>query len=379
MKSFGNLFPEVCSLENLYAAARKARKRKTRQEDVERFELHRERFLRQLADQLAEGRWRPSPYRCFVIHDPKTRTISAAPYRDRVVHHALCNVIGPILERRFVADSFSCQEGKGTMAGRERCRRYTNRYRFVLKCDIQRYFESIDHEILLARLARIIRCPATMDLCRRIVSSHRESGPPTAYFDGDDLLAAMRPRGLPIGNLTSQLLANFYLDDMDHRIKEGWRVPGYARYTDDFLLWADDREFLKTSKLALASLLGESRLCLHPRKTRLMPCRVGVPFLGFRFHPGLAPRLQGVCKRRFERRMRRAAVSMRAGSVDRRDVTLSARGWKAFADYGSTRGLYLRYRSRGFGCTGAGIVDVRGVARGVVERLLSRPPSVRVP
>lgn len=379
MKTFSGLLPEICSLENLYLAARKARKRKTRHEDVERFELHRERFLRELADQLAEGRWKPSAYRQFVIHDPKTRTISAAPYRDRVVHHALCNVIGPILERRFLADSFSCQKGKGTEAGRERCRRYTNRFRFALKCDIQRYFESIDHEILLAKLGRIIRCRGTMDLCRRIVASHWEGGPPTAYFAGDDLLAAMRPRGLPIGNLTSQLLANFYLDEMDHCIKEVWRVPGYARYTDDFILWADDRDFLWRCRILLDPLLEVVRLRLHSRKTRLMPCRIGVPFLGFRFHVGVAPRLQGCCKRRFERRMRRAMASRRAGTLSSRAVVESARGWKAFADYGNVQGLYLQYRNRGFGCTGAGIGAVRGVARGVVEQQQSRQPALREP
>jgi len=171
MKSWTNLYPEICSLENLYKAARKARKRKSRKEDVERFELHRERFLHQLREELLSENWKPSPYHKFQIHDPKTRTISAAPYRDRIVHHALCNIIAPLIERRFIYDSYSCRKGKGTQAGRERCRKYTNRYSYVLKCDIRKYFESIDHEILMDKIGRVIRCKPTAELCRKIVSS----------------------------------------------------------------------------------------------------------------------------------------------------------------------------------------------------------------
>jgi len=245
MKSWGNLYPTICSLENLYEAARKARKRKTRKEDVERFELHRERFLRQLQDELVTGHWRPSPYRRFQIHDPKTRTISAAPYRDRVVHHALCGVIGPLIERRFVYDSYSCRVGKGTLAGRERCRRFTNRYTYALKCDVRKYFESIDHAILGKKLARTIRCRPTLELCCRIIASSEASSAQPVLFPGDDLFTAgNRARGLPIGNLTSQLWANLYLDRLDHLVREELRVPGYVRYTDDFILWADDKAFL---------------------------------------------------------------------------------------------------------------------------------------
>ena len=349
MKSFSNLYPEVCNLENLYEAARLARRCKTRREDVERFELHRERFLRQLHEELVLETWQPSAYRRFEIHDPKTRTISAAPFRDRVVHHALCRVIGPLLERRFVYDSYSCRVGKGTEAGRERCRKYTNRYRYVLKCDIRKYFDSIDHRVLLEKLGRVIRCRPTLELCRRIVVSGTEPAPHPLWFPGDDLFAALRPRGLPIGNLTSQLWANLYLDRIDHWVLEELRAPGYARYTDDFLLWSDDAGFLRECLHRLAAELAVERLELHPVKTRLMPTRTGVPFLGFRFRKGFAPRLIGECKRRFEKRLRRKVKEMRAGDCPACEVKASAEGWKAFADYGNTRGLYRCYRQRGFG------------------------------
>ncbi len=350
MKTFGNLYPQICTLENLYAAARKARRHKTRREDVERFELHRERFIRQLHEELSDGRWHPSAYRRFTIHDPKTRLISAAPFRDRVVHHALCNVIGPLLERRFVFDSYSCRKGKGTLAGRERCRAFTNRYRHALKCDVRRYFESVDHAVLMEKLARTIRCRPTLELCRRIIASGGVTDAPTFWVAGDDLFAPLgRPRGLPIGNLTSQLWANLYLDRLDHVVREEWRVPGYARYTDDFILWADDPVFLAECRIRIAAELARDRLTLHPVKARLLPTRDGVPFLGFRFFPGRAPRLLGECKRRFERRMRHGIRAVRKGAADMDSMRKSAAGWQAFADYGNVKGLYGRYRAESFG------------------------------
>lgn len=350
MKSWNNLYPAICALVNLHDAARKARKHKTRREDVERFELHRERYLQQLREELLSERWQPSPYRQFQIHDPKTRTISAAPYRDRVVHHALCNVIAPLVERRFIHDSYSCRIGKGTEAGRERCRRFTNRYRYVLKCDVRKYFESIDHEMLLEKIARIIRCRPTFDLCRRIVSSSAVEEPPKAWYPGDDLLTPTeRSCGLPIGNLTSQLWANLYLDRLDHTICEDLRVPAYVRYTDDFLVWANHKAFLNDSRERIEYELHQERLALHERKTRMFPVRCGVPFLGFRFFPGHAPRLLGDCKRRFERRTRRTMTGVRAARATLSDARRSAEGWKAFADYGNVKGLYLKYREVGFG------------------------------
>ena len=239
-KTSKNLFPRICALENLYTAARKARKRKTRKENVERFELHRERFLRQLHEELLTGRYRPSGYREFRIHDPKTRLIRAAPYRDRVVHHALCNVIELPISRRFVYESFSCQKGKGTGLAREHARRHTNRHRYVLKCDVRTFFHSIDHAVLLEKLGRVIGCRATLRLCARIIDSSRDEDVDCAAGESR---GTSRPHGLPIGNLTSQLWANLFLDRLDHVIKEELRVKAYARYTDDFLLWADDKGF----------------------------------------------------------------------------------------------------------------------------------------
>ncbi|MBT7062160.1 MAG: RNA-dependent DNA polymerase [Lentisphaerae bacterium] len=352
-KTFGNLFPRICSLENLYEAARKARKRKTRQECVERFELHRERFLRQLRDELASGTWRPSGYRTFRIYAPRERLISAAPYRDRVVHHALCNVIQPLVERRFVADTFSCRKGKGTGAARERCRLYTNRYPYVLKCDIRKFFQSVDHDALMAKLARTIRCRPTLQLCSAVVESSCDDEVPPVTFPGDTARAlAGKRRGLPIGNLTSQIWGNLYLDRIDHLVKETWRAPGYARYTDDFLIWGTDKTDLWTIRERIAEELIDERLLLHDRKTRVLQCSEGVPFLGFRFFPGRAPRVLGEAKRRFEKRTRRQVSRWDRSDTQAQEIRTSIAGWCAFARYGNVRGLFTGYRARGFGLTG---------------------------
>lgn len=350
MISYGNLYTEICALENLYGAASKAKRHKSRREDVERFEFHRERYVRQLHTDLIRQTWRPSAYRRFEIHDPKRRTICAAPFRDRVVHHALCNVIGPLLERRFTDDSCSCRVGKGTLYGMERCRKYTNRYNYALKCDIKKYFESIDHAVLLEKLGKTIRCKPTLELCRKIIGSEELLAPDTAQNSSREITTIKsRACGLPIGNLTSQLWANLYLDKLDHFIREELRARAYVRYTDDFILWADDKKALADYRDAIALQLETVWLTLHPVKTRILPTHCGVPFLGFRFYPSMAPRLLGKCKRRFERRARRLYQLEKCGKADATAVQLAVNGWKAFANYGNIKGLYMTYDMKGFG------------------------------
>jgi hypothetical protein len=283
---------EIANPENLLRAAAKARRGKSRRPDVEAWWLRRESEVLRLAEQLHHGRWRPGSYRFFEIHEPKRRMIAAAPFGDRVVHHALCAALQPVLERRFIARSFSCQIDKGTTAARNCCRQLTNRHSFVLKCDVKKFFPSLDHEVLLGKLAGVVRDPDVLTLCKLIVASYRTADRP-------------RPRGVPIGNLTSQLWGNFYLDALDHTITEGERHGAYLRYTDDFLLFSDDKRRLWDLRARIVSELDALRLELSEPKSRLLATREGVPFCGFRFLPGLQPRVLGATKRRFENRRSR--------------------------------------------------------------------------
>jgi RNA-directed DNA polymerase len=303
-------------------AAAKARKGKSRRPDVEAWWQRRESAVLRLSAQLSGGTWQPGGYRLFEIREPKRRMIAAAPFEDRVVHHALCNLMQPVLERRFIARSFSCQVGKGTTAARECCRQLVNRHRYVLKCDVRKFFDSIPHDILLEKLAKRLRCPGVLELCRRIIHSYS---------------AVDHTSGLPIGNLTSQLWGNFILDELDHWITEDQRHGAYLRYTDDFLIFGDDPSRLWELRAGIQEKLAALKLHLAEPKSRLLTTAEGVPFCGFRLHPGLRARVLGTTKRRFEARRRRACKA--AWSA----MTVAVQAWYAFSEEGNTLGLRRDY------------------------------------
>jgi RNA-directed DNA polymerase len=202
-KTYKNLYPRVCEFETLYQAHRQARQGgKRKRPEVAEFEHNLGENLLCLQAELQEGSYRPGPYRHFLVVERKERKISAAPYRDRVVHHALMNVIQPIFEARFIHDSYACRRGKGTHRALDRAQQFARRYPYALQCDVREFFPSIDHAILRALIARHVACPRTLWLVDRIL----ESGAGVladrytpVYFPGDDLFAVYRPRGLPIG------------------------------------------------------------------------------------------------------------------------------------------------------------------------------------
>jgi retron-type reverse transcriptase len=221
-----------------------------------------------------------------MIYDPKERMISAAPFRDRVVHHALCNVIEPVFEKTFIHDSYANRKGKGTHKAIERYQHYARRYRYVLKCDIKKFFPSLDHAILKQEIRWKIACPDTLWLIDLIIDNSNPQEEHIAYFAGDDLFTPhTRRRGLPIGNLTSQFWANVYLNRFDHFVKEELGAAGYVRYVDDFVLFSDDKIQLAEYKQAITERLADLRLLPHPNKTHIHKVEKGVPFLGFRVCP----------------------------------------------------------------------------------------------
>lgn len=341
LKRAGNLFERICSWENLELAARRARKRKRYRPYAERFELRRESVLLDIREQLLSGIWCPQPMREFRIYDPKERLISAPAYRDRIVHHALCNVIGPILERSMVDHSYSCRVGLGTGAARAHCRHLVARTTHVLKMDVRHYFPSIDHDILKVKLRRHIKCSGTLDLVDRIIDGWHSSDDPV-WFDGDGLLAPLeRPRGLPIGALTSQLFANLYLNRIDHVVEEQYRPVGYARYTDDLLLFGNDKRKLGEMRLGLFGEFAREHLKPHPAKCRVHACREGVPFLGFRYWPDKVC-VQRTNRLRFERRMREFRRGIRQNQCKRECVWPSMFGWFQFIrEYPINEGLVI--------------------------------------
>ena len=207
-KTYKNLYPQICDFDNLLAAYRRARKGKKQTPEMHAFHFDLELNLWDLRDELLSGTYRPGSYRSFYIYEPKRRKVSAAPFRDRVVHHALCRVIQPLFERKFIYDSYANRAGKGTHKALDRAHDWVRQYPYVLKADILKFFPSVDHQVLMGVLGRTLACPPTLTLCQRIL----ESGVgiladeyPGQWFPGDDLFTPIdRARGLPLGNLTSQ-------------------------------------------------------------------------------------------------------------------------------------------------------------------------------
>jgi RNA-directed DNA polymerase len=334
-------YAAVYDWDNLWLAWHKASRGKRGRPAAAGFEYHLEDNLTNLQRDLAAKTYRPGDYASFHIHEPKRRLISAAPFRDRVVHHALCNVIEPVFERRFIYDSYANRVGKGTHRALDRCQQFARRHRYVLRCDVRQFFPSIDHELLLKTLRKKIRDPDIGWLVRQILASGvgvLAEEYDMVYFPGDDLFAAARPRGLPIGNLTSQFWANCYLDPFDHFVQRDLRCPAYLRYVDDFLLFGDDRRALWDWRARCIERLAGLRLTLHERSAQAHTVGEGIPFLGFTIYPGhrRLKRRKGMA---FSRRLRDLAERYADGQITLADVTASVTGWVNHVRYGNTVGL----------------------------------------
>ncbi len=339
MKSYRNLWPEVIDLGNLFHAARRARKGKRAKRACAAFEHQLEHNVLALHRDLAAGTYSFGPYHHFRVRDPKPREIAAAPYRDRVLHHAIIQVLEPRTDSSFIHHSYACRVGKGTHRALEACKSLARRRRYVLKLDVRHFYARIDHGILLGLLERRFHDRRLIECLRRLLASFRSPLEEYRPCAGDDLFSALRPRGIPIGNLTSQFFANLYLDRLDHFVQEQLRHGGYLRYMDDCLLFADRKSHLHEARRAMEAWLEQHRrLHAHPRKTGISPVCDGVPFVGFRVFPGHV-RLDPATGRRFVRRLRRLHLAYSRGEIELEDVGRSVAGWVAHARHGSTRGL----------------------------------------
>lgn len=336
MKRYGNLYPEIISFENILLASRQAQKGKRFRDNVLDFNYHLETELIRLQKQLTDKTYQPGAYRTFHLTNPKSRLISAAPYRDRVVHHALCNTIVPIFERTFIADSYANRLGFGTHLALKKFTHFARNSRYVLQCDIRNYFPTIDHIILKELIRRKIKCPDTLWLIDTLIENSNEQEIVIDYFPGDDLLTPVtRRRGLPIGNLTSQFFANIYLNGFDHFVKEQLKISKYVRYVDDFALFSDDRELLADARLAIEEYLAQLRLKIHPIKSQLFETKIGATFLGFKvFSDRIRVRNSNLHQAR--RRLKRLQTNYVQGKIDLEKVNQSIQSWFAHLEHGDT-------------------------------------------
>ncbi len=270
---------ELCSYENLKLAFSKARKRKTLKPYVIEFEKNLKQNLLDLQADLLLHSYSPKKLETFVIRDPKTRKISKSDFRDRVVHHALCNIIEPIFEKTFIHDSFANQTGKGSLKALERfdyfkrkvSKNNTRNYH-ILKADIKHYFDEVNHNILLDIIKRKVKDKKVIWLIKKILDNY------TSQSGG-----GVQKKGMPLGNLTSQFFANIYLNELDQFVKHELKAKYYIRYVDDFVILSENKGQLQKYKEKIDYFLKEKLdLQLHPNKSKIIEHKRGVNFLGFR-------------------------------------------------------------------------------------------------
>ena len=285
MKTYKNLYKKLCSLENLNLAFRKAKKRKTKKYYVQEFEKNLEEELNKLHNELTTLTYEPKLLKRFIIRDPKTREIHASDFRDRVVYHALVNILEPIYEKIFIYDSYASRLGKGTHKAVERfdyfkrkvarngklIRKPNNKNSvigYVFKADIKHYFETVDHDILLGILRRKVKDENVIQLVKKIL---------------DNFHTKIKSKGMPLGNLTSQFFANVYLNELDYFVKHKLKAKYYMRYVDDFVILHNSKSQPEEWKEKINRFLKENlKLELHPDKSRIVSLSRGIDLIGFR-------------------------------------------------------------------------------------------------
>jgi len=341
LKTYKQLYPQVCDFENIYLAYRKARKGKRGRLQAAMFERVQDDELLAIQGELQTQSYRPGAYHSFFIHDPKKRLISAAPFRDRVVHHALCRVMEPIWEKRFIHDSYANRVGKGTHRALDRTQAFARQYRYVLQCDVKQFFPSIDHALLMNEFSRRIKDESFLWLCETILKSGAgvlADEYEMIYFAGDDLFSVNRPRGLPIGNLTSQFWANVYMNDFDHFVKRELKCEAYIRYVDDFVLFSNDKRQLAGWREQIIQKVAALRLTLHAECAQIFPTVTGIPFLGFRIYPEY--RLLKTRKAiHFRRKLNGLLDDFANGWLEFSNLNQVLQSWIHYVGYGDTWGL----------------------------------------
>lgn len=273
MKIYTDIFEKIISPENLFNAWTNFRHDKRKRVDVQEFEIKLEENIFKLHRELKSGIYKHGSYKPFYIQDPKERLIHKATVRDRVVHHAIYSVLNPIFETTFIANSFSCRIGKGTHKGvktLEKILRKASKNNtvncFALKGDIKKFFDNVDHKILLNIMEKKIKDKNAIHLLKEIIDSYSVS---PGY-------------GVPIGNLTSQLFANIYLNELDQFIKYKLQVKHYLRYTDDFVIVSESKKYLEELITQIDNFLqNQLKLFLHPDKVYIRKYSQGIDFLGY--------------------------------------------------------------------------------------------------
>ena len=337
MKTYRNFYSELTSFENIFLAYKKARKHKSTRNYVIEFEKDLLNNILKLKHELETCTYTPEPLKTFILRDPKTRKISKSEFRDRIVHHALFNVLEPIYEKRFIYDSCANRKNKGNLFAIRRFYKFLrkvtkngtltiNKYNnnsiisYCLKADIKHYFETVDQQILLKIIKRKVKDEKVIWLTEQILINFNTK---------------IKGKGMPLGNLTSQFFANIYLNELDYFIKHNLRIKYYIRYVDDFVILHESYDqLLKWKGYISGFLIDNLKIELHKDKSRIIPLSRGIDFIGFRnFY------YYKLLRNRNVRKMKNKIRSYKEGIITKDKITESFQGWQAYAKWANTHKL----------------------------------------
>lgn len=343
------MFNTLYSFEHLLDSYRLARRDNRYKRQVCRFDLFLEHNLFKLQWELETQRYKPYPYTYFIVSDPKTRHVVAPNFRDRVFHHSLVSLIEPLFDKSFITDSYACRKEKGTHYAKNRVKKFLQAARsiygketpmYILQCDISKFFASISWDVLEMQVQKKITDPKILTLIRTVISTHNSfARKGKVAVLPEEVISLTLKRGLPIGNLTSQLFANIYMNPLDHFVKDKLKVRFYGRYMDDFLIIHPDKEFLKQVKKEIQQFLtAELHLTLHPRKSTIQNVKNGVSFVGYRiFYDHVL--IRGNTLRRFQRKYTRRKRQFKSGLVSQKYITNIEFSFKGHLQQANTYGL----------------------------------------
>lgn len=337
MKTYNHLWAQLTSFENLRDAYDKAKQHKGGNPTVHAFSEHWTFNLALLRLELITKRYRPEPLTRFVLRDPKTRVIYKSQFRDRIIHHALVNILQPIYEPRVIYDSHASRKGRGTTSALERYQAFLRQVThggtqsptgrnnndvigYVLKCDIKHYFETVDHDILIGILRKQIKDDDVLWLVKTILDHY-----PTNT----------RGKGMPLGNWTSQFFANIYLNELDQFVKHTLHAKHYLRYVDDFVILSTNKQELEEHMSSIKVFVEALQLELHPIKCQIIPLREGVSFLGFKiFYHYRVVRARN--KRKITTKLKKLLRRYEQDDMEYSRILDTVQGWNAYALQGNT-------------------------------------------
>ncbi len=348
MKTYKNLYTKLCSTENIIEAYEKARKGKAKKLAVLEFEEKTLENLQTLQKELINLTYEPKPLKRFIVRDPKTRTIHASAFRDRIVHHVLVNILEPIFEKIFIHDSYASRKDKGAHIAITRFDKFkrkvsqnglvvrgknntsNNIQGYVFKADIYHYFDNVNHETLINIIKSKFKDEKITWIIRKILNNFKTES---------------EGKGMPLGNYTSQFFANVYLNKLDYFVKHELKAKYYIRYVDDFVILHRNKKRLEYFRKHIVEFLNEIKLKLHPNKSDIIPLQKGITFLGYRIFYNYKL-LRKRNRDHFTNKLEKYIKFYKEDILSDKDLINRLEGWFGYAQWANTYSFRKRIVER---------------------------------